>query len=149
MATKKKPAHKKASKPVKKATNKKPAPKKEEKKEKSESAKGRKTAAITFLAVGGVSGLSTLITGIKAANFRNIIDTLENPDMTQEEWKKYDPKFKAARATTVITGIVSGITLPISLFLFIKKEKSTMTQKVSVNVEGGIDRVGLRVNARF
>jgi len=123
--------------------DKRPAPEKEEKKDMTGAAKKRRVAAVTLLGVGSASLISTIITGIVASN------NFEKAETVPGKYEFYDNKFQAARTITVITGIVSGVTLPVSLFLFVKKDKSTMTQKISVNVEGGIDRVGLNVRAGF
>ncbi len=115
------------------------AEKKPEKKETSKKSRGRKIAAITFLGIGVASGVPTIITGVKAAQYK---DKAKHA-ATLDEFYSYDDKYQNTSLSTIITGITCGCTIPVSLFLFIKKDKSTMTKKVSLNVEAGKKKLGV------
>ncbi len=132
-------------------TEKKPA-----KKETSKKSRGRKIAAITFLGVGLGSGVAFIITGVKTIQYRSDLDDISaeiekggsSPELVNQ-WETTNEKFKKTKPASIITGIVSGVSLPISLFLFVKKDKSTMTKKVSLNVEAGKKKLGVGFTRYF
>lgn len=104
--------------------------------------RGRKVAAISIMGVGVASGIAAIITGIMALQYREDAD---NSHDDPYKWEKYNDKFNNAKTASIITGITCGVSLPISLFLLIKKDKSTMTKKVSLNIVGGKDRIGIGI----
>lgn len=130
--------------------------KKPEKKEKSKKSRGRKIAAFTTLGVGLASGVAFIITGVKTLQYRNDLDDIsaeiDNSGSSLEllnQWETTNDKFKKTKPASIITGIVSGVSLPISLFLFVKKDKSTMTKKVSLNVNAGKKKLGFGFTRYF
>lgn len=127
---------------------KKPKPKKvdtEKKPEKRQGvSKGRKVAAFTLMGAGAASGIACIISGVKALQFKDETEVAEDNN-DPKAWDKYDTKFRNARTVSIVTGVCCGVTLPLSLFLLIKKDKSTMTKKVSLSITGGIDRVGIGI----
>ncbi len=146
---KEEPASTQTTQPVE--TEKKPA-----KKEKSKKSRGRKIAAFATLGVGLASGVAFIITGVKTIQHGNEMDDInaeiENSGSTPElknQWETTDKKFKKTKPASIITGIVSGVSLPISLFLFVKKDKSTMTKKISLNVEAGAKKLGFGFSRYF
>lgn len=120
----------------------------DKKKGKPKSGRGRKVAAVTFLSVGAATGISTIITGIIAINHSN---TAEDPQQWEQgkDFEYYNDKFKAARTISIITGVTCGISLPVSLFLFIKKDKSKLEKKVTLNIETGKNLVGVGFTRYF
>lgn len=114
-----------------------------------EANKGRKVAAVTMLSVGVASGVTCLITGIMTAKYNNQMSeisdladsTVSNPDSLDKEWNEANDKYNRTKPICIITGIVTGVTIPISLFLFVKKDKSTMTKKVSLDFKAGLHQV--------
>jgi hypothetical protein len=111
----------------------------------SKKGRGRRIAAFTTMGVGLACGIPTIITGIKASQYKSKAENADTPD----DYKTYDDKFKSTRLSTIITGITCGCAIPISLFLFVKKDKSTVTKKVSLNVEAGMQRVAVGVTRHF
>jgi hypothetical protein len=137
----------KKEKPKDKPKEKKPAEDKKEEKREGVS-KGRKVAAFTLMGVGAASGITCLITGIKAAQYKD----KTNSDEAQSDsdlWQDYYDKFKSARTASIITGITCGVSLPLSLFLLIKKDKSTMEKKVSLNIMGGRNKIGIGITKYY
>lgn len=130
----------KTEQPKEKPKEKKPAQEKKPGKREGVS-KRRKIAAFSLMGVSLACGTTCLITGIKAGQYRDESEHAANPD----DYNTYSDKFNAARAVSITTGIACGISLPVSLFLLIKKDKSTMTKKVSLNITGGKDRVGIGI----
>ena len=129
-------------------TKKEPKEKKPEVEKKPEKREGvskkRKVAAFTLMGVSAASGVTCIITGIKAAQYKDKTGSDEaqsDPDL----WQDYYDKFKNARTVSIITGVTCGISLPLSLFLLIKKDKSTMTKKVSLNIIGGKNTIGIGI----
>jgi hypothetical protein len=107
--------------------------------------KGRKVAAFSLMGVSLVCGTTGIITGVKAGQYFGKSESAETP----EDFAKYKDKLDPARATSITTGVVCGVTLPLSLFLLIKKDKSTMTKKVSLNITGGKKTVDIGINGCF
>ena len=103
--------------------------------------RGRKAAAFSLMGVSLACGTTCLITGIKAAQYRDQSESATTPD----DYNKYSDKFNNMRIAAIITGVSCGVSLPISLFLLIKKDKSTMTKKISLNIVGGKDRIGIGI----
>ena len=110
-------------------------------KRKEKSNRGRKAAAISLMGVSLACGTTCLITGIKAAQYRDQSESATTPD----DYNKYSDKFNITRVVSITTGIGFGVTLPIPFFLLVKKDKSTMTKKVSLNIVGGKDRIGIGI----
>ena len=108
---------------------------------KKEGNRGRKVAAISIMSAGAASGITAIITGIMAIQYKDKSENAETP----EDFDKYNDKFNSMRTTAIITGALCGVSLSISLFLLIKKDKSTMTKKVSLNIVGGKDRIGIGI----
>lgn len=123
---------------------KKPAVEKKTKKREGVS-KGRKAAAFTLMGVSVASGVTAIITGIKAGQYREQSESAGTP----EDYDTYRQKFNSFRAVSIITGVTCGISLPLSLFLLIKKDKSTMTKKVSLNIVGGKDKIGIGITKYY
>ena len=106
--------------------------------------RGKKAAAFSIMGVGVASGVTCLITGIKAVQYRDKTGT-DKAQNDPQLWQEYYDKFKNTRTVSIITGVCCGVSLPLSLFLLIKKDKSTMTKKVSLNIVGGKDRIGIGI----
>ncbi len=112
------------------------------KKEKSRKGRGRRAAAFITGGVCLASGVVCLITGIQAKQDRDLLDDETNFE-TPDDWNDLNDTFKAKRAAAIITGAVAGATFPVSLLLFVKKDKSTMTKKVSLDIEAGFEKVAV------
>jgi hypothetical protein len=121
-------------------------PGKSEKREKTKSGRGRRIAAFTFLGIGVATGASTLITGIKAVQYNK---KAEDPQQPPGNYDYYKDKWNTTKNLTMITGIACGITLPLSLFLFIKKEKSTTEKKITLNIETCKNMMGVGFTRYF
>ena len=96
------------------------------------------------MGVSAACGVTCIITGIKAAQYRDKTGSDEAQN-DQQLWNEYYDKFKNTKTVSIISGVCCGVSLPLSLFLLIKKDKSTMTKKVSLNIIGGKDTIGIGI----
>jgi hypothetical protein len=107
--------------------------------------RGRKIAAFSTAGVCLVSGVTCIVASVKAVQLK---DEAER-QITPEAWNRVNDRFQVAKGVAIGTGITAGISLPVDLFLFVKKEKSTMTQKVSLDVRAAHDAFGIGFTRRF
>ncbi len=127
-------------------TTKKDQAKGNKKEEKSKSGRGKKVAAITLMSVGIASGVSTIITGIVTGQNKK---TAEEQNSNEDDYNHYLDKFHNTRTVTIITGVTCGISLPISLFLFIKRDKSKTEKKITLDFKTGNNLLGVGFTRYF
>ncbi len=119
--------------------------------EKKPELQGRRVAAISALSIGGITGITFVITGVKALRYQNDMNEIKrdpNP-LDGPRWNTLEKKYDSIRPVCITTGVIAGVTLPVSLFLFIKKDTSTMIQKVSLNFMTGYKSGGVGFTHHF
>ena len=109
----------------------------------SDSRRKRKAAGATFLTIGILSGIVCAIMGVQTNNYLNELSTINesitmgiNVTQLEEEWDKTNKIFVKTRTALIGSGIVCGISIPLSIFLFLKPDKNKTTKTISFQFLG-------------
>ncbi len=118
---------------------------KSKKKKKSSPYKKKKIIGFSLAGLGVACGTVAAITGVKSDDY--VIKA--NSSTTPDDYDDYIKKSETLKSIAIISGVAGGVSIAISPFLFIKRDKSTLKKKVSLNVKAGKQLVGMGFTRYF
>jgi hypothetical protein len=103
----------------------------------------RRIAGVIILSFGILNGAASLGTGVLSYQYYNKMEYIRsevakgsNEEKYSDEWDSYKQKYNITLPASIVTGTLFGLSIPISLFLFLKSDKNTTIKTISLDFFG-------------